>query len=82
VGIVADDQAGAGAEDRRSGRVQAADRRPQPRRLDQLADRRALAARNYQAVQALEIGRNPDLADSSAKLAQRTRVRLETALQR
>jgi hypothetical protein len=82
VGVVADDQASAGAEDRGPLLVQAANLRLQAGRLDQLADRGALAAGDDQAVEPLEIGRRTDLGDLGAKLAQRAGVRLEVALQR
>ena len=49
---VADDHPGAGAEDRPPGLVVGAQRRLQPGRLDPLADRRALAAGDDQAVEA------------------------------
>jgi hypothetical protein len=62
--------------------VQPANRRLEPGGLDQLADRRALATRDHQALEAVEISRRANLADLGAKLSQRARVRLETALQR
>ena len=66
---VADDQAGAGAEDRPAGLVVGTQRRLQPRGLDPLADRRALAAGDHQRVEALEIGRRADLRGFGAEPA-------------
>jgi hypothetical protein len=79
---VADDQAGAGAEDRPPGLVMGAQRRLQLRRLDAFDDRRALAARDDEAVEAGQIGGRADLGCFGAELAQGAGVRLEVALQR
>jgi hypothetical protein len=79
---VADDQPGAGAEDRATRLVVGAKRRVEPRRLDALDDRRALAARDDQAVEAGEVVGGADLACFGAELAQRLGVRLEVALDR
>jgi hypothetical protein len=58
-----------------------AQRRLQPGRLDPLADRRALAAGDDEAVQPLDRGRGANLADLRAEPAQDLGVRLEIALQ-
>ena len=79
---VADDQPGAGAEDRPAGLVVGAERRLQPRRLDSLGDRRALAAGDDEAVEPLQLGRGADLDDLGAEPAQRAGVCLEVPLQR
>jgi hypothetical protein len=79
---VADDQPSAGAEDRSPGLVVGAQRRLQPRRLDSLGDRRALAARDDEAVKALEPGCGADLGRLSAESAQRAGVSLEVTLER
>jgi hypothetical protein len=79
---IADDQTGAGAEDRPAGLVVGAQRRLQARRGDPLADRRALAAGDDEAVELLEIRGSADLGDLGAELAQGPGVRLEVALQR
>ena len=79
---VADDQPGAGAEERPPGLVVGAQRRLQARRGDSLADRRALAAGDDQAVEPLEVRGRADLRDLGAELAQDPGVRLEVALQR
>lgn len=57
-----------------------AQRRLQAGGLDPLADRRALAARNDQAIESLEVRRDPDLADFGAELAQDARMGFEAAL--
>jgi len=80
--VVADDQAGAGAEDRRAGLIQGQDRRLQAGRLDSLADRRALAAGDDETVEPGGVLGGADLRRLGAKLPQRARVRLEIALQR
>jgi hypothetical protein len=59
-----------------------AKRRLEPRRLDALDDRRALAARDDQAVEAGEVVGGADLGCFGAELAQRPGVRLEVALDR
>jgi hypothetical protein len=79
---VADDQPGAGSEDRPAGLVVGPQRRLQPGRFDPLDDRRALAARDNKAVEAIELLRRADLGDVGAELAQGAGVRLEIALQR
>jgi hypothetical protein len=79
---VADDQAGAGAEDRPPGLVVSTQRRLQLRRLDALGDRRALAAGDDEAVQAIEVRGRADLGYFGAELAQGAGVSLEVALQR
>jgi hypothetical protein len=79
---VADDQAGAGAEDRPPGLVVGAQRRLQAGGLDPLADRRALAAGDDEAVEALEVGGSADLGYVGAEPAQRAGVGLEVPLQR
>ena len=58
---IADDQPGAGAEDRRVGFVVRSQRRLQPGRLDALDDRRALTAGDDQAVEAVEVLGGADL---------------------
>jgi hypothetical protein len=79
---VAEDQPGAGAEDRPAGLVVGANRRLQTGRLDALDDRRALTAGNDQAIEAIDIAWSTNLARLGAKLAQRPCVRLEIALDR
>ena len=79
---VANDQAGAGAEDRPPGLVVGAQRRLQLRRLDALGDRRALAAGDDEAVEAGQVGGPTDLGYFGAELAQGAGVSLEAALQR
>jgi hypothetical protein len=79
---VADDQPGAGAEDRPAGLVVGAQRRLQGGRGDALADRRALATGNDEAIEPLQVRRRANLADLGAELAQGPGVRLEVALQR
>jgi len=80
--VVADDQPGAGAENRAARPMMGANRRRQPRRLDPLADRRALAAGDDEAVEPAEVVGGANLGCLGAELAQRPRVRLETALDR
>jgi hypothetical protein len=77
---VADDHPGAGAEDRPPRLVVGAQRRLQAGRLDALADRRALAAGDDQAVEALHVRGYADLARLGSELAQGAGVRLEVAL--
>jgi hypothetical protein len=79
---VADDQAGAGAEDRAPRLVVGAQRRLQTLRFDALDDRRALAARDDQAVESFEILGNAYLRRLGAQLAQDAGVRIEVALDR
>lgn len=79
---IADDQPGAGAEDRRAGSVVRSQRRLQPSRLDALDDRRALAAGNDQAVEAGEVRGGAGLGNFGAELAQGAGVGLEVALDR
>jgi hypothetical protein len=79
---VADDQAGAGAENRLAGRVVGAQGRLQFRRLDPLADRRALAAGNDQPVETVEVLLGANLAYLGAELAQDAAMGLEAALDR
>jgi hypothetical protein len=79
---VADDQAGAGAEDRPPRLVVGAQGRLQPGRLDALADRRALAAGDDEAVEPGDLGSGADLGCFGAELAQGPGVGLEVALQR
>jgi hypothetical protein len=79
---VADDQPGAGAEDRPAGLVVGTQRRLQPGRLDALDDRRALAAGDDQPVEPVEVRGDTDLGCLSAQLPQRPGVRLEVALDR
>ena len=78
----ADDQPGAGAENRPSGLVVGSQRRLQPGRLDPLDDRRALAAGDDEAVEPLQVGVRADLGYFGAELAQGAGVRVEIALQR
>jgi hypothetical protein len=78
----ADDQAGAGAEDRPAGLVVGAERRLQAGRGDALDDRRALAAGDDEPVEALQLGGRADLAYFGAELAQGAGVRPEVTLQR
>jgi hypothetical protein len=59
-----------------------AQRRPQPRRLDALDDRRALTARDDEAVEAGQVRGRADLGYFGAELAQGAGVSLEVALQR
>ena len=79
---IADDHPGAGAEDRPAGLVVGPQRRLEPGGIDSLADRGALAAGNDEAVEPLEVGRETDLADLGAELAQDPGVRVEVALDR
>jgi len=79
---VADDQAGAGAEDRPASRVVGAQRRLQLRRGDPLDDRRALAAGDDEAIEILDRGGGADLGYLGAELVQGAGVGLEIALQR
>jgi hypothetical protein len=79
---VTDDQTGAGAEDRPAGVVVRPQRRLQTGRLDSLGDRRALAAGDDKAVEAVEIPGGANLGRLGAKLAQDTGVSLEVALDR
>jgi hypothetical protein len=79
---IADDQPGAGAEDRPAGLVVDAQRRLQAGRLDALDDRRALATGDDQSVEPVEIPGGADLGCLGAELAQRPRVRPEVALDR
>lgn len=79
---VADDQAGAGPEDRATRLVVGAQRRLQAGGGDPLRDRRALAAGDDEAVEALQLGRRADLGDLGAEPAQRPGVCLEVPLQR
>jgi hypothetical protein len=79
---VADDQPGAGAEDRPPGRVVGPQRRLQPRRLDPLEDRGALATGDDETVEPLQLGGRADLGYLGAELAQDARVSVEVALQR
>jgi hypothetical protein len=79
---VAEDHARTGAEDRAPGLVMGMQRRLQVRRLDPLGDRRALAARDDQAVEAVEVARDADLPRLGAELAQDAGVRFEVALDR
>jgi hypothetical protein len=57
-------------------------RRLQARRLDPLGDRRALAAGNDEAVEAVEVRGGADLARLGAELTQDAGMRLEPALDR
>jgi hypothetical protein len=82
VGRVADDQAGAGAEDRAPRIEVGAQRRLQAGGLDPLADRGALAAGDDQAVETLDVGRDTDLGRLGVELAQGPGVRLEVTLDR
>jgi hypothetical protein len=79
---VADDHPGAGAEDRPSRLVVSAQRRLQAGRLDALGDRRALAAGDDKAVEAVEVPGGSDLGRFGAELAQSAAVRLEVPLDR
>jgi hypothetical protein len=79
---VADDQAGAGAEDRAGGLVVSAQRRLDAGRLDALGDRRALATGDDQAVEAVEVLSGANLGRFGAELAQRASVGPEAALDR
>jgi len=79
---VADDQPGAGAENRPAGLVMGPQRRLQPSRFDPLDDRRALAAGDDEPVQPVELPGGADLGYFGAELAQGAGVRLEIALQR
>ncbi len=79
---VADDQPGAGAENRPAGPVMVAQSRLEPGDLDPLGDRRALAAGNDEAVETLQVGREADLGYLGAEPAQRTGVGLEVPLER
>jgi hypothetical protein len=78
---VADDQPGAGTEDRLAGLVVGAQPGLQARRRDQFGDRRRLAARDDQAVEPRQPLRRTYLDRLRAKPAQRLGVRLEVALQ-
>jgi hypothetical protein len=77
---VADDQPGAGTEDRQTGLVVGMEPRLETGRLDALGDRRALAAGDDKSVEPGEIGGNPDLRRLGAELPQGARVGLEVAL--
>jgi hypothetical protein len=78
---VADDHPRTGAENRGAAGVQGLDRRLQPGRLDSLANRRALAAGDDQAVETVNVGGSADLGCFGAELAQGEGVRFEVALQ-
>src|SRR4030095_11195979 len=56
------------------------DRILEPGRIDALDDRRALAARDHQAVEALEFGGDPDLAGVRPKPAQHPDMGFEASL--
>jgi hypothetical protein len=57
-------------------------RRPKARRRDALADRRALAAGDDEAVEAVEVIGDANLGRLGTELAQDARMRLEVALDR
>src|SRR5215216_206984 len=77
---IADDHARAGPQDRsRSVRVRA-DRRLQAIALDRLHDRRALTARDHQAVEPLETARGPNLDRIAAQGSQHVGMGGEIAL--
>jgi hypothetical protein len=59
-----------------------ADRLLEPGRPHPLDDRGALTAGNYEAVEALELGRDADLAGFGAEAAQHQDVGLESPLDR
>jgi hypothetical protein len=79
---IADDQPGAGAEDRPAGLMVGAQRRLQAGRLDAPDDRGALATGDDQPVDPVEIRGDADLGCLGAELAQRPGMRLEVALDR
>jgi hypothetical protein len=79
---VADDQAGAGAEDRPARLVMGAQRRLQPAGLDPLADRRALAAGDDEAVEPSQLLGSADLDRFGAEPAQGADVGFEAPLER
>ena len=79
---VADDHPGAGAEDRPSRLVVGAQRRLQAAGLDPLADRRALAAGDDQAVEPLQLLGGPHLDRFGAEPAQGAEVGFEAPLER
>jgi len=79
---VADDQPGAGAEDRPPRLAVGAQRRLETGRIDPLFDRRTLAAGDDEAVEALQLGSGADLGDLGAEAAQRAGVSFEAALER
>jgi hypothetical protein len=79
---VADDQPGAGAEDRPPVFMVSPQRRLQARRSDALDDRRALTAGNDQPVDVLQALGGADLDCLGAEVTQRPGVRLEVALDR
>ena len=79
---VADDQPGAGAEDRPARRVMSAQRRLQAGGGDSLSDRRALAARDDEPVKPVEPSGGAELDGVGAEPAQRAGVCLEVALER
>ena len=74
------DHAGAGAEDRRARRRQVEDRLAQAPAVDELAHRRALAAGQDEAGEAVEVGRQAHLDALDADLAQHGEVLGERTL--
>jgi hypothetical protein len=79
---IADDQPGAGAEDRSAGLVVGTQSRLQPGDLDPLDDRRALATGDDEPVEALDPGGGANLGYLGAEPAQGSGVSLEITLER
>jgi hypothetical protein len=77
---VADDQTGAGAEDRQTGLVESLEPGPQASRPDALGDRRALPPGDDQAIEPDEVFGGPNLRSLSAELPQGAGVGFEVAL--
>ena len=80
VGVVADDQPGAGAKDRPFSLMVSENRILQPTRLDPHLDRRALATGDHQPVQPNQIFGTPGLATIGPESSQHSEVGLEPAL--
>ena len=76
------DHARAGAEHRRAGARELAQRLGEPLALDPERHRRRLAAGDDQAVEPVEVGGHAHLAHVGAEAAQHLAVRLEVALER
>jgi len=81
VGPVEHDHPGAGAEHRRPGTRELAQRISEPFALDAERHHRRFAAGHHEGVEALQISRDPDLARARAKSLQYLLVRVEAALE-
>ena len=75
------DHAGAGAEDRRAGGGERAQRIAEPLALDPERHHRRLAAGKHERIEAVEIGRDAHLARARAERGEDLRMGLEVALQ-